>query len=90
MLIASWKITLIFTAILILKILFLTHSISKRIKVVGKVRASVQAKLYEIINRIFGNSILDCLKYNKTTSNKTIREKPLVSINNLGKSFKKL
>jgi hypothetical protein len=27
---------------------------------------------------------------NKTTSNKTIREKPLVSINNLGKSFKKL
>jgi hypothetical protein len=48
MLIASWKITLIFTAILILKILFLTHSISKRIKVVGKVRASVQAKLYEI------------------------------------------
>jgi ABC-type bacteriocin/lantibiotic exporter with double-glycine peptidase domain len=54
MLIASWKITLIFTAILILKILFLTHSISKRIKVVGKVRASVQAKLYEIINRIFG------------------------------------
>jgi hypothetical protein len=40
---------LIFTAILILKILFLTHSISKRIKVVGKVRASVQAKLYEII-----------------------------------------
>jgi hypothetical protein len=23
-------------------------------------------------------AILDCLKYNKTTSNKTIREKPLV------------
>ncbi|CAC9995304.1 ABC transporter ATP-binding protein [thiotrophic endosymbiont of Bathymodiolus puteoserpentis (Logatchev)] len=55
MLIASWKITLIFTAILILKILFLTHSISKRIKVVGKVRANFQAKLYEIINRVFGN-----------------------------------
>jgi hypothetical protein len=28
---------------------------SHLIKVVGKVRASVQAKLYEIINRIFGN-----------------------------------
>jgi len=55
MLITSWKITLVFTAILIVKIIFLTQTISKKIKAVGVIRAEVQSKFYEIINRVFGN-----------------------------------
>jgi ABC-type multidrug transport system fused ATPase/permease subunit len=55
MLIASWKITFIFTIILIIKMFFLTRTISKRIKTIGTIRAKVQTKFYEIINQIFGN-----------------------------------
>ncbi|MDC0407643.1 ABC transporter ATP-binding protein [Candidatus Thioglobus sp.] len=55
MLFASWKITLVFTIILIIKIIFLTQAISKRIKSAGAIRAKSQAKFYEIINRLFGN-----------------------------------
>ena len=55
MLIASWKITLVFTAILTIKMLFLTQAISKKIKNIGIKRAEAQARLYEIINRLFGN-----------------------------------
>jgi len=55
MLIASWEITFIFTTILALKLVFLTKTVSKRIKLAGAVRAKTQAKLYEIINRVFGN-----------------------------------
>ncbi|MBA5249681.1 MAG: ABC transporter ATP-binding protein [Gammaproteobacteria bacterium] len=55
MLVASWKITLIFTLILIIKMLFLTQKISKKVKIAGKVRAKIQAHFYEIINRVFGN-----------------------------------
>jgi ATP-binding cassette subfamily B protein len=55
MLVASWKITLVFTVVLMVKIFFLTQTISKRIKVIGVIRAKVQAEFYEIINRIFGN-----------------------------------
>ena len=55
MLFANWKITLIFTVILLLKILFLTKTISKKIKLVGQKRAVHQAKFYEILNRTFGN-----------------------------------
>jgi ATP-binding cassette, subfamily B, bacterial PglK len=55
MLFASWKITLIFTLILIVKILFLTQTISKKMKAIGLIRAKVEEEFYEIINRIFGN-----------------------------------
>jgi ABC-type multidrug transport system fused ATPase/permease subunit len=55
MLIASWEITLVFTVILGIKILFLTKTISKKIKVVGVIRATTQARFYEIINKLFGN-----------------------------------
>ena len=51
----NWKITLIFTVILIIKILFLTQTVSKKIKKVGAIRAKVQANFYEIINRVFSN-----------------------------------
>ena len=55
MLIASWKITLVFTVILAIKMLFLTQTISKKIKIIGIIRAEVHARYYEIINRLFGN-----------------------------------
>jgi ATP-binding cassette, subfamily B, bacterial PglK len=55
MLIASWKITLVFTVIVIIFMIFLTQTISKKIKKAGMIRAEVQAKFYEIINRFFGN-----------------------------------
>lgn len=55
MLIASWEITLVFTVILIIKILFLTQKISSRIKIAGVVREKAQTNMYEMINRFFGN-----------------------------------
>lgn len=55
MLITSWKITLVFTAIFIIKIIFLTQTISKKVKVIGIARAKIQSEFYEIINRVFGN-----------------------------------
>jgi ATP-binding cassette subfamily B protein len=55
MLIASWKITLVFTIVLIIKMFFLTKTISKRIKIAGEIRENIQEKFYEIINRVFGN-----------------------------------
>jgi ATP-binding cassette, subfamily B, bacterial PglK len=55
MLIASWKITLIFTVIMAIKVVFLTQIISTKIKKVGIIRAEVQGAIYEIINRLFGN-----------------------------------
>ncbi len=54
-LLASWKITLVFTIILSIKILLLTKTVSKKIKAVGKTREKVQTKFYEIINRLFGD-----------------------------------
>lgn len=55
MLIASWKITLVFTIILIIKMIFLTQIVSKKIKIVGKNREKNQQQFYEIINQVFGN-----------------------------------
>jgi len=55
MLIASWEITLAFTAILLMKMIFLTKKVSKKIKSAGKARAKSQADFYEIINRLMGN-----------------------------------
>jgi len=55
MLIASWKITIVFTVVLSIKMLFLSQTISKKIKSVGKIREKFEAQFYEIINRFFGN-----------------------------------
>ena len=55
MMVASWKITLVFTVVLSIKMLFLTKTISKKIKSVGKIREKTEAQFYEIINRFFGN-----------------------------------
>ena len=55
MMIVSWKITLVFTVVLSIKMLFLTQIISKKIKSIGKIREKTEAQFYEIINRFFGN-----------------------------------
>ena len=55
MLIVNWEITLVLTVILAIKILFLIKTVSKKIKNIGAERATIQAKYYEIINRLFGN-----------------------------------
>lgn len=55
MLIVNWKITLIFTIILMAQLFFLTKKISKTIKKIGGTRAKIEAKYFEIINRLFGN-----------------------------------
>ena len=55
MLLVSWKITLIFSAIFILQLFFLTSQTSKRLESAGRKREKVQSKMYEIINRVFGN-----------------------------------
>ena len=55
MLVASWKITLVFTVVLSIKMLFLTQTISKKIKSVGKIREKAETQFYEMINRFFGD-----------------------------------
>jgi len=55
MLIVNWQITLVFTAILCIKALFIVRSISYKIKSKGVARAKIQAKFYEVVNRVFGN-----------------------------------
>jgi ATP-binding cassette, subfamily B, bacterial PglK len=55
MLITNWEITLVFTVVFIIKIFFLTHTISKKMKKIGVIRAEVQSNSHEIINRVFGN-----------------------------------
>jgi len=55
MLYVNYKITLLLTLILIVNAIFLTKTVSSRIKKAGTVRADMQAKFYEIINRSFGN-----------------------------------
>jgi len=55
MLYVSWKITLVMTIILLLNALFIIKTISKKIKIQGKLREEYQKKFYEIINSTFGN-----------------------------------
>ena len=55
MLFASWKITLVFTVIMLIKIFILTKTVSKKIKEIGKTRAKSESQFYEIINRLFGD-----------------------------------
>lgn len=55
MLYVNYKITLLLTLILAINALFLTKSVSKKIKQAGVKRADIQRRFYEIINRSFGN-----------------------------------
>ncbi|MCV6607655.1 MAG: ABC transporter ATP-binding protein [Campylobacterales bacterium] len=73
LLFVNWKITLLVTTLLLLKILFLTKVISGRVKKYGVDRASFQKELYEAINSTFGNFKL--IKFIKDSSVLTNRFK---------------
>ncbi|MCF6339860.1 MAG: ABC transporter ATP-binding protein [Sulfurimonas sp.] len=62
MLYVNYKITLVLTIVLIVNALIMLKTVSKNIKKAGKIRAEVQTKFYEIINRSFGNFKLIKLK----------------------------
>lgn len=55
LLLVNWKMTLVLTLFLGIKVLFLTKTISKIIKVQGARRADLYAKFYKILNETFGN-----------------------------------
>ena len=55
MMFVNWKITIFFTIVLAIILLFLTQIISKRVKLVGAKREEFQSQYYEIINKLFGN-----------------------------------
>ena len=55
MLFVNWKITIFFTIVLGIMLLFLTQVVSKRVKLVGARREEFQSEYYEIINKLFGN-----------------------------------
>lgn len=55
MLYVNYKITLVVTLFLIFNSLLMVKTVSVKIKKVGIIRADVQQKFYEIINRTFGN-----------------------------------
>lgn len=55
LMIMSWQITLLITLIFFLSGIFLVEVSSKKIKNYGDLRAGVQTKYYEILNRSFGD-----------------------------------
>lgn len=55
MLWANWKVTLLFTVVLLLKVGFLTKFLSKKIKATGQARVKAQEKLFTLLNSTLGN-----------------------------------
>jgi ATP-binding cassette subfamily B protein len=55
MLWTHWKVTLLFTVVLLLKVGFLTKLLSKKIKFIGNAKVKAQEKLYTLLNSTFGN-----------------------------------
>ncbi len=68
MLVVSWKVTMVFTLIFAIKLLFLTTVVSKRIELYGRLRAAAESKLYEIINKALGDFKHIKLKDSQTTN----------------------
>lgn len=55
LLLINWKITLVLSFVLLVKVLLLTKTLSKIIKLQGEKRAIVQEKFYRILGETFGN-----------------------------------
>ena len=64
MLYVNYKITLLLTIILVLNAVIMLKTVSVKIKKAGIIRAELQKKFYEIINRSFGNFKLIKLQSN--------------------------
>jgi ABC-type multidrug transport system fused ATPase/permease subunit len=71
LIIVNWKITLFLTLILGLNALLMVKTISKTIRKAGVIRAEVQRKYYEVINRTFGNFKIVKLR---TSENEAVSE----------------
>ncbi|WP_455756659.1 ATP-binding cassette domain-containing protein [Sulfurimonas sp.] len=78
MLYVNYKITLLLTLVLIFNALLMMKTISAKIKKAGKIRAEVQKKFYEIINRSFGNFKLIKLQSNDKDILKEFAESSLI------------
>lgn len=55
LLLVNWKMTLVLTFLLGIKVLFLTKTISKITKIHGDRRNELQSRFYKILNETFGN-----------------------------------
>jgi ATP-binding cassette, subfamily B, bacterial PglK len=55
LLLVNWKITVMFSALILIKSLILTQTISKKIKNLGSKRAKYQADIYQVLGDSFGN-----------------------------------
>ena len=64
MLYVNYKITFLLTVILVLNAILMMKTVSRKIKKAGAIRAEVQKRFYEIINRSFGNFKLIKLQSN--------------------------
>ncbi len=64
MILVNWKITIALTCFLVINAILMIKTISAKIKKVGAIRAKVQEKFYEIINKSFGNFKLIKLQSN--------------------------
>lgn len=67
LLIVNWKMTLVLTIFLGVKVLFLTKTISKIIKIQGVKRAELFSKFYRILSETFGNFKLIKLTQNESS-----------------------
>ncbi len=67
LLLVNWKMTLVLTVFLGIKVLFLTKTISKIIKIQGVKRAELFSKFYRILSETFGNFKLIKLTQNEST-----------------------
>jgi ABC-type multidrug transport system fused ATPase/permease subunit len=64
----NWKITLLLTLFLALNGFVMVKTISKQIRKAGVIRAEVQKKYYEVINRTFGNFKIVKLRTNEDSA----------------------
>jgi len=64
MLYVNYKITFLLTVILVLNAILMLKTVSRKIKTAGIIRAEMQKRFYEIINRSFGNFKLIKLQSN--------------------------
>ncbi len=64
MLYVNYTITFLLTVILVLNAVLMVKTVSEKIKEAGQIRAEMQKKFYEIINRSFGNFKLIKLQSN--------------------------
>lgn len=55
LLLVNWKMTLVLTVFLGIKVFFLVYSLKNKIKKQGQKRSSMQSKFYKILNETFGN-----------------------------------